>query len=196
MDSTSESSQPPLHLTPQLCFSTTTLRDFLRLSRSSIDDPISQQLNALVAPAKAGFDPSSTSHRAVQPISRQIDAQSCNEFKDKMLFPSWRARSDVLSYCAIVATSPDPDDPETTLREAEDAKHREIVVNERLDPYSGRFFPKEPRTEQLASLIRQEKGVENIVRSRTWNVVKERCGKSAETWEEAFAKWSQGRNSS
>ncbi|KAL1862700.1 hypothetical protein VTK73DRAFT_6677 [Phialemonium thermophilum] len=180
-------------LSPQFCFSTTALRDFLRISRSAIDDSITQNLNALITPAKRGFDPSSTARRVPQPVSREIDSESCQNFKDKVLFPSWQSRSQVLSYCALVATSPDPDDPEAAIREAELEKNRDRVVDERLDPYSARFFPQEPRTERLALLLRQEQGVENIVRTRTWEVVKERCGESVETWEQALATWRKDR---
>ncbi|KAI1325011.1 caffeine-induced death protein 2 [Xylariaceae sp. FL0255] len=163
-------------LTPQFCFTTVALRDFLRISRSSIDDSITQNLNALVTPAKAGFDPSSTSARTVRTGPKQIDPRSCQDFKDKVLFPSWQSRADVLTYCAYVATSPDPDDPEVALRAKETERNRERVVDERLDPYSGRYFPREPRTEQLALLLRQERSVESIIRSRTWGMIKERCG--------------------
>jgi len=87
----------------------------------------------------------------------------------------------VLNYCAGVATSPDPDDPEHVLRQVEDARARERVVNERLDPYSARYFPREVRTESLAGLIRNERMVESIVRDRTWSIIKERCEGSAES---------------
>lgn len=118
-------------------------------------------------------------------------------FKDRVLFPSWQARSDVLSYCSLVATSPDPDDPESALREAEKERNRERVVDERLDPYSARFFPREARTEQLAILVRQEMGIENIVRSRTWDVVKERCGGFTQAaWQDALAEWRRSRGPS
>ena len=96
----------------------------------------------------------------------------------------------MLNYCAIVATSPDPDDPDATLREVEGQRDRERVVDERLDPYSARFFPKEARTESLAALIRQERGVERIVRTRTWGVLQERCGgKALESCEQALHAW-------
>lgn len=177
-------------LTPQFCLSTTTLREFLRLSRSTLDDSITQNLNALVTPAARGFDPTSTSQRASRPQTRgEIEPGSCQNFKDKVLFPTWQARSDVLSYCALVATSPDPDDPEAAVREAELERNRERVVDERLDPYSARYFPREPRTTQLALLLRQEQGVETIVRSRTWGLVRERCGDSTDNWEKAIADW-------
>ncbi|KAJ4181372.1 Hypothetical protein NCS54_00791200 [Fusarium falciforme] len=191
---TQPSTQP--QLTPQFCFSYGTLRDFLRLSRSSIDDSITQSLNALVTPSRSGFDPSSTSQRSPRPISKQIDSQACSEFKDKVLFPSWEARAEVLSYCALVAASPDPDDPDRTLRELEKEKDRGRVVDERLDPYSGRFFPREARTERLASLVRQERGVENIVRHRTWEVIQQRCGGDPfGTWEDAISIWKKERSS-
>ncbi|KAI0478102.1 caffeine induced death protein Cid2 [Xylaria cf. heliscus] len=182
-------------LTPQFCFTTVALRDFLRVSRGAIDDSITQNLNALVTPAKSGFDPTSTSVRAPRvAVARQIDPQSCQAFKDKVLFPSWQARSDVLTYCAYVATSPDPDDPEIKLRAAETEKNRERVVDERLDPYSDRYFPREPRTEKLALLLRQERSVEQIVRARTWGLVQERCGfGSFQDAEAALNQWRQGR---
>lgn len=166
------------------------LADFLRLSRSTLDDSITQNLNALSTPSARGFDPTSTSQRTSRPQMRQqIGPSACQNFKDQVLFPAWQARSDVLSYCALVATSPDPDDPDAAVREAELEKNRERVVDERLDPYSARYFPREPRTTQLASLLRQEQGVENIVRSRTWGLVRERCGDSVDDWERAIADW-------
>lgn len=192
-----ESSFAPSHsqpkLTPQFCFSSVALRDFLRLSRSAVDDSITQNLNALVTPSKSGFDPNSTSVRTLRSSNRPIDPQSCQTFKDKVLFPSWQSRSDVLTYCAFVATSPDPDDPEVSLREDETERDRERVVNERLDPYSSRYFPREPRTERLAMLLRQERGVEGIVRSRTWGVVRERCDDNTEDAEEALNRWRSRR---
>lgn len=160
------------------------------MSRSSIDDSINQNLNALVTPAAAGFDPRSTTQRMPRPARRQIDPAACQDFRDQVLFPSWQARADVLSYCALVATSPDPDDPAAAVREAELEKDRERVVNERLDPYSGRSsLPTEPRTVQLATLLRQEQGVEAIVRTRTWGAVQDRCGTTGEDWQTALASW-------
>ncbi|KAK4188408.1 caffeine-induced death protein 2 [Podospora australis] len=184
-------------LTPQFCFSTVILRDFLRISRSSIDDTITQNLNALATPAKTGFDPTSTSRLQSRPSTRSIDPNDCHAFREQVLFPSWQTRSDIISYCSLVATSPDPSDPEAALRDAENEKNRERVIDERLDPYSARYFPREPRTEQLASILRQEMGVENIIRARTWDIIKERCGDpTATSWEEALAQWRRTHSSS
>lgn len=180
-----------LHATPPL----TPQPDFLRLSRSTVDDSIAQNLNALITPSRAGFDPSSTSQRVPRAASRLVDGRACAGFRDRILFPSWQSRSDVLAYCALVATSPDPDDPSLALREAESERDRERVVDERLDPYSARFFPREARTQQLAGLVRQERAVENIVRTRTWEAVRQRCGEPVEQWETAMNQWRGARES-
>jgi len=62
-------------------------------------------------------------------------------------------------------------------------------VDERLDPYSGRYFPREARTEALAGLIRSERMVEDIVRSRTWSLVSERCAGGESAWQSALDDW-------
>jgi hypothetical protein len=127
--------------------------------------------------------------RQISTPNRSIPPESCDAFKKRVLFPSWKVRSDVLDYCAGVATSPDPDDPDQVLRQVEDDKARERVVDERLDPYSGRYFPREARTESLAMLMRNERAVEKIIRMRTWGVIGERCGLNSDSAEEAFDKW-------
>lgn len=86
-----------------------------------------------------------------------------------------------------------PADPDLVLKEVESAKERERVVDERLDPYSGRFFPREARTETLANLIRNERSVEGIIRSRTWSLVNDRCGDAGVGWEEALNLWRADR---
>lgn len=110
-------------------------------------------------------------------------------FKAKILFPTWQIRTEILDYCTSVAATPDPDDPETTIRAAESQKDKQRVVNERLDPYSGRFFPMEPRTQKLATLLRTESGIENVVRTRTWKILKARCGEDQGDWQAAFGAW-------
>jgi hypothetical protein len=93
-----------------------------------------------------------------------------------------------------VARAEDPDDPDAVQRHIEAEKDRARVVDERLDPYSARFFPREARTEVLENLIQNERGVEAIVRARTWGVINDRCGSSGERWEEAVDRWRRDRN--
>ena len=94
----------------------------------------------------------------------------------------------MLDYCTAVATSPDPDDPDAALREAESTKTKSGAVD---DPYT--VFPREARTERLAVLLRQERGVENIVRTRTWEMVRQRCGDDSASWEDALDRWRKTR---
>lgn len=91
----------------------------------------------------------------------------------------------------MVATSPDPEDPDLVTRQVETAREQERVVNERLDPYSNRHFPREARTESLANLVRNERSVEQIIRTRTWNIVSDRCD-SHGSWEDALNQWHEG----
>lgn len=191
----------PTELTPQFCFNTRVLRDFLRLSRASIDDSISTNLNALLTPSTTSpFDPSSTSVRnsslpsSLSTARAPIPHDTSRRFLHSVLFPSWNARSDVISYCTSIATSADPNDPDLIEREALNRRDAERIVNERLDPYSGRFFPRESRAEALAGVLRNENAVEQIVRRRTWGIVQERCeGVDEGSWDEALDKWREGR---
>ncbi|KAJ2980824.1 hypothetical protein NQ176_g2415 [Zarea fungicola] len=185
-----ERPHPPA-LSPQFCFSTSTLRDFLRFSRSTVDDTISQNLNALVTPSRPGFDPKSTIQRTSRSLGRDVNTERCTGFLDKVLFPAWDSRAKIFEYCAAVASSPDPDDPEATLREVQKKIDGERVVDERLDPYSGRFYPRESRTEALAATLRQERVVEDIVRHRTWEVIQDRCEAPPRDWQSAIAGWKE-----
>lgn len=164
--------------------------DFLRISRGVVDDTIGQNLNALITPGDKPFDPSTTSSRQPRPVGRRpIDAKACDAFKEKVLFPSWHARDIVIHYCAGVGTSPDPDDPDNLLRQEEDERSRQRIVNERLDPYSGRYFPRSTRAEALVSLLRNETMVESIIRRRTWQSVGERCQNSTDDFDAALNDW-------
>ncbi|KAK6363696.1 hypothetical protein TWF730_001116 [Orbilia blumenaviensis] len=183
---TSSNTDDPL-LTPQFCFSTSALKEFLSVSRSTTDDTISQHLSSLSPPPT--FNPSTTSQRT--PSHRLIPPTTLSTFLSSTIYPTWSKRSEVLTYCAIVATSPDPNDPNIDLISKENEKDRMRIVDERLDPYSGRFFPTESRTQVLAGVVRNERGVEEIVRERTWEVIKTRStdGMGGKTWQEAYAEW-------
>jgi hypothetical protein len=173
-------------------------------------------LNALLTPLAKNSTSSATNYIFQrQPSTRPIPFPSCRAFTEQVLLPTWHSRTAVLEYCAHVATSPDPDDPTLLERQLQSEADRNRVVNERLDPYSGIFSPREARTERLASVLRMEMGVERIVRSKTWAVVTERCGsqefpkngeratgamsdrsahsKLREGWEAALDKWREDR---
>ncbi|RPA77172.1 hypothetical protein BJ508DRAFT_310447 [Ascobolus immersus RN42] len=175
---------PPRNLTKQFCFDTTTLKDFLRLSRS-LDDTLLPALNALHTPSRNTNTVRYTSHH-LAPIANSV----CTDFVEHMLFPTWAARSKVLEYCQTVADGTEELDEDALRRKLEDEKAAKRVVDERLDPYSGRYFPRETKREVLDGVIRNEKMVETIVRERSWRLVGERCeGFGGEGWEESFGRW-------
>ena len=80
------------------------------------------------------------------------------------------------------------------------SKHGDPIT-ERDDPYINRrqYALIEPQANLLASLMRQEQGVETIVRARSWDVLQSRCGGNAVVgaasgepgWEAALAQWRQ-----
>lgn len=188
---------PPL--TPSLCFNTTYLRDFLRLSRAHLDDPITTHLNSLQTPSlTTPFNPLSTSDPSTnRHFRRQLPTDTCTSLLHSTIFPTWSARQQLINYCTLVATSPDPDDPDKSLIEAQMIADSHRVVNERLDPYSARFFPpREPRTVVLAGIMRNENAVEEIVRERTWSILKERCvgvGVEGKGWREELRRWEEAQ---
>lgn len=176
-------------LTPQFCFSTVFLRDFLRASRA-VDDTITQHLNALVTPSRAGFDPASTASRP-QTSSYSYSsashsaapASSCQLFRDTVLFPSWQARDDVIRYCSGVAEAAVAQDVKDKAaadtaaaaaaaaleaaggasfdgKDDKSSKRREPIT-ERDDPYINRrqYSLVEPQATLLASLMRDRKSV-------------------------------------
>jgi len=225
-------------LTPQFCFDTTALRDFLRLSRTAVDDSISAHLNSLLQPSRPTFNPSTTSTRPITLNgSRQnIPSSTCRDFKRGILFPSWKSRDDILAYCSAVADAPDPSSPPvpssrsvpnpslpssssadpiasstaaaaTTPRDVPSSSgsrnywNQPQVVDERTDPYSARdySYTREPRQEVLRDVLRNEAGVEKIVRARTWSVLGERCLGAAEnaemSCEDEWREWRRGQDS-
>lgn len=65
-----------------------------------------------------------------------------------------------------------------------------VVVDNRADPYEMRPSVRYGRKEALEDTLRTERGVERIIRSRTWSVVNGRCaGGDEEGWEEALKRY-------
>lgn len=75
------------------------------------------------------------------------------------------------------------------------ARGRMRVVDERLDPYSGRWREREGRTAELLRRVEGEEGVERVVRGRSWGVLGGRCvgfDEGVEGWERGFERWRRG----
>jgi hypothetical protein len=150
--------------------------DFLRISRRYSDDAIETNLNSIVLPRKL-----SSTHTPTA-----LEPHHCANFILTQLFPTWSDRDDLLAYCSTVAEKPAeeshvPLTPPTT------------EVSERVDPYARRKKEVWQKHDELKRVIRQEKGVEAVIRTRTWEVVKQRCqleGLVGE-WNEEMAQWKE-----
>ena len=81
-----------------------------------------------------------------------------------------------------MARADDGNDPERGVREAEQRRKQDMVVNERLDPYSARFEVRESRQDRLKRAIREEWEIEGIVRARSWTVLRTRCEAVTGEW--------------
>ena len=116
------------------------------------------------------------------PSSPRLASSTCKSFVSAILLPVWNDRSRVISYCSEVAKADDGSDPERGVREAEQRKKENMVVNERLDPYSARFEVRESRQDRLKRAVREEWEIEGIVRDRSWVVLRTRCEAVTGEW--------------
>ena len=172
------------NLNPSFCADITGLKDFLRLSRSLVDDTITQNLNNLVLPPR--FDPTSTARSEKKVVRTPIDKGSCSKLVET-IFENWDARSSTIDYCLSTTHLSIADTHSLT---AEETRAR------RLDPYSGRQTTEEPI---LRHVCLQEQGTEQIIRDRTWRVVRGRCqdlNDMDRDWQTAFESWRSKKGSS
>lgn len=144
-------------ISPSFCFSTTYFRDFLRSARV-LDDTLASQLNALALPLP--FDAQTSSRRT----TKTVGDETCRVFVRDVLRPSWQVRSEVLAYCQGVAQDMQSDT--VVLKKA---------ANLRRDPYSGRDETIEGKRDPLLRMIGYERSVEEIIRDRSWEILRAKC---------------------
>lgn len=175
----------PTH-SPALCFNTVLLRgypilifislkivDFLRKSRQYSDDSIETHLNALLPPRRLFSAPTPT----------VLEPPHCADFIRNHLFPTWSARDDLLNYCSTLAEKP----VEVPSAPVSPSPER----SERLDPYARRGKEVWEKHDELKRVIRQESGVEAVIRMGTWDAVVRRCQLEGlvGSWNQEMAQW-------
>jgi len=93
-----------------------------------------------------------------------------------------------LTYCSTLAEKP---------VEESSAPVTPVIpeVSERVDPYARRKKEVWEKHDELKRVIRQENGVEAVIRMRTWEVVVRRCQLEGIVggWDEEIAKWKEKR---
>lgn len=148
-----ETQPPPQHapaalLTPENCTSSSRIRAFLRLSRIATDDTIRQHLNE-TGPAK------------------------CSAYFRQKIVPQWTARAEAIAYCLRYAGH--------LRRETEEEK---MSVGEtydlRVDPYAlhdahTRLDGKFSTCVAIENWVKNESGVESIIREQTVDVLNDKC---------------------
>ncbi|BFZ58463.1 hypothetical protein PYCC9005_005525 [Savitreella phatthalungensis] len=178
----------------ELCEDITSLKDWLRLSRALVDDTITTNLNNLRLPKP--FDPLSTTasspnRRSTATQTEQLDAPidqtSCDRLVDAV-FANWAARSTLLAACSSRVHP----SPTTTATPIADAGGGDRWTRKRYDPYAGRATASPPI---LQTVVEGELATEEIVRDRTWSVIRNRCRNLASTvrdapsWHAALQDW-------
>lgn len=93
-----------------------------------------------------------------------------------------------------MAAAEDSSDPDRELIALEKQRDSEREINERVDPYSARFNPRESRAEKLARTVHMEEEIEDIVRHRTWEVVQNKCAVPLTPWQSAVEQWKKNKN--
>jgi Caffeine-induced death protein 2 len=153
--------------------------DFLRKSRRYSDDSIETHLNALLPPRKLFSNPTPT---ILQP-------PHCADFIRTQLFPTWADRDALLTYCDTLTEKP-------VAESVAPVAPPEKEVSERVDPYARRKKEVWEKHDELKRVIRQERGVEAVIRMRTWDVVVRRCqleGVVGSDWEKEMEGWKDTR---
>ncbi|KAK9368654.1 caffeine-induced death protein 2-domain-containing protein [Lipomyces kononenkoae] len=183
-------------LTPELCYSAESLRRFLLLSRSLTDDTISGDLNSIPTLKESKILGSGSSW--TKPEREKIGSRrrSCKGFVYSSVFESWKSRDEIFEYCEQVANDRKSEISATAAKKPK--------VDPRLDPYEARDLPTYSKEEEILSWVRVERGVEDIVRDRSWSIICERCidigadsvsgpttamGDNGSGWKPAYVAW-------
>ncbi|KAK9245558.1 caffeine-induced death protein 2-domain-containing protein [Lipomyces tetrasporus] len=181
-------------LTPELCYSAETMRRFLLLSRSLTDDTMSGDLNSIPTVKESKLLGSGNSW--TKPEREKVGSRRriCKEFVTSSVFESWKARDEILEYCEKIANERKSEISATTAKKPK--------VDPRLDPYEARDLPTYTKEEEILSWVTKERGVEDIVRDRSWSIICERCldigadtatgatvGDNGSGWRHEFQTW-------
>lgn len=139
---------PAALLTPQNCESSSRIRAFLRLSRIATDDTIRQHLN-------------------------EINPKLCDDYFHRRILPQWIARAEAIQYCSDFAHD---------LREKTESQKTQVHGNYdlRIDPYAlkdenDRLEMQFSRCQSIENWVKNELGVESIIKEQTANVLSDKC---------------------
>ncbi|KAG7895258.1 hypothetical protein KL908_001608 [Ogataea polymorpha] len=151
----------------QLCIeSSRSLQDFLRLSRTLLDDTLRTRLNSIT---KHHED---YTRRSILPRR-----DSCQQFVDELLLPQWQARASRIKYCLRQADEMVKEVETQELAMDEEERNRLL----RIDPYALKDLTRSLRekrasAEQIRNRYQNEIEVEEIIQERSHSLIKDVCG--------------------
>lgn len=155
-------------LTPENCYSSIRLREFLRLSRIASDDGIRQHLNLVKS------------------------KEECDKYFQNSILPEWKARAEIIEYCSAYSAQL----RDTTSRSAESRVACLSYLNDqsdpRVDPYAQRSLleEKERRFQDcdfIDNWVKNEKIIDDILKESTQEVLNQKC--YYRKWIESFKKF-------
>ena len=136
--------------------------------------------------------PSPSTVQASRGNRRNVSGDTCAAFKHQVLFPGWSTRDSILTSCKSVAHKLQSATPASDPSTSRNYWGSQQVVDERLDPYSARDYDwtRSSQAQQLSDVLQNESRTEDIVRSRSWAVLSERCiGGTADRWQAEYRAW-------
>ncbi|KAG7928549.1 hypothetical protein KL925_001849 [Ogataea polymorpha] len=157
----------PPEINRQLCIeSSRSLQDFLRLSRTLLDDTLRTRLNSIT---KHHED---NTRRSILPRR-----DSCQQFVDELLLPQWQARASRINYCLRQADEMVKEVETQELAMDEEERNRLL----RIDPYALKDLTRSLRekrasAEQIRNRYQNEIEVEEIIQERSQSLIKDVCG--------------------
>lgn len=155
-----------LTVTRERCINPTLVDSFLRLLRNGSDDIIRQKL--------------STYSR--QETDAHIRSSKCDTFLNDELYPNWRARSQIISFCDTQSKQMKVElDKNYMQNSSSDVKPD---IDPRLDPYAARNRVEEQEASyrewrRLGTWIENNKQIESILRITSNRILKQNCDQNA-----------------
>lgn len=142
------SSTPAALLSAENCEASSRIRAFLRLSRIATDDTIRQHLN-------------------------ETPRSQCDAYFRNKIAPQWKARSEVITFCSQYVKG---------MKEKLEVQKLEIHndIDLRVNPYAlkdeiDRLDQQTSQCTAIENWVRNESGVEMIIREQTASVLNDKC---------------------
>lgn len=169
-----------LVVTKDRCINPSLVDSFLRLLRNGSDDIIRQKLSS--------YPMNQPDH-----VTRISKEKSCNEYLVNELYPNWKTRTQIISFCdrqsKKLKKDLDQNEGDTTVAAPE--------IDPRLDPYGAKkiLYDREAHYKEwkrLNTWVENNKEIESILRVTSAEILRQNCDQNAEYVDQFFKLLSKG----